>query len=71
MPATLSSLGPVLKETSPKESYGDAMIRPCTIKGQKKWCVYAADGKKRLGVHDTRDKALRQLAAIEASKKAK
>ena len=65
MPATLSSVGPVLKE-----SYS-SMIRPCTVYKKKKYCVYSADGKKRLGVHDSRQTAQRQLAAIEASKRQK
>jgi hypothetical protein len=34
-----------------------------------KWAVYPKKGGKRLGTHDTKAGALRQLAAIEISKK--
>ena len=34
-----------------------------------KWAVYPKKGGKRLGTHDTKSGALRQLAAIEISKK--
>jgi hypothetical protein len=34
-----------------------------------KWAVYTKKGNKRLGTHDTKASALRQLAAIEISKK--
>lgn len=40
------------------------------IKRGRKWCVYSKSGKK-LGEHDTREKALAQLRAIEASKHGK
>ena len=33
-----------------------------------KWVVYSKDGSKKLGTHDTKEKALKQLAAIEISK---
>jgi hypothetical protein len=33
-----------------------------------KWAVYPKKGGKRLGTHDTKASALRQLAAIEISK---
>jgi hypothetical protein len=33
-----------------------------------KWEVYSKDGSKKLGTHDTKEKALKQLAAIEISK---
>jgi hypothetical protein len=33
-----------------------------------KWAVYPKKGDKRLGTHDTKASALRQLAAIEISK---
>ena len=33
-----------------------------------KWVVYGKDGGKRLGTHDTKEKALKQLRAIEMSK---
>lgn len=33
-----------------------------------KWCVYSKDGSKKLGTHDTKEKALKQLRAIEMSK---
>ena len=34
-----------------------------------RWAVYPKKGGKRLGTHDTKAGALRQLAAIEISKK--
>lgn len=34
-----------------------------------KWAVYPKKGGKRLGTHDTKAGAVRQLAAIEISKK--
>ena len=34
-----------------------------------KWAVYPKKGGKRLGTHDTKAGAIRQLAAIEISKK--
>lgn len=34
-----------------------------------KFCVYSADGSKKLGEHDTKDEAAKQLAAIEANKR--
>ena len=34
-----------------------------------KWAVYPKKGGKRLGTHDTKSGSLRQLAAIEISKK--
>lgn len=33
-----------------------------------KWAVYPKKGGKRLGTHDTRKGAIKQLKAIEASK---
>lgn len=36
-----------------------------------KWSVYPKKGGKRLGTHDTKAGALRQLAAIEISKKSR
>ena len=40
-----------------------------TIKKQgSKFCVFSKDGKKKLGCHPTREKALKQLRAVEASK---
>ena len=33
-----------------------------------KWVVYGKDGGKRLGTHDTKEKAAKQLRAIEMSK---
>jgi len=36
-----------------------------------KYVVYDSKGSKKLGEHDTKAKALDQLAAIEISKKAK
>jgi hypothetical protein len=36
-----------------------------------KWAVYPKKGGKRLGTHDTKAGALRQLAAIEISKKSR
>ena len=40
-------------------------------KSGNKWIVLTSDGKKRLGTHDTEDKAKDQLIAIEISKRAK
>jgi hypothetical protein len=37
-------------------------------KVDNKWVVYPKKGGDRLGTHDTKEKALKQLAAIEASK---
>lgn len=39
-------------------------------KSEQKWCVYTSDKKRLLGRHPSREKALKQLAAIEISKKA-
>jgi hypothetical protein len=36
-----------------------------------KFCVYDSTGKKKLGTHDSEKSALKQLAAIEISKKNK
>ena len=36
-----------------------------------KWAVYPKKGGKRLGTHDTKAGAVRQLAAIEISKKSR
>ena len=36
-----------------------------------KWAVYPKKGGKRLGTHDTKAGAIRQLAAIEISKKSR
>ena len=36
-----------------------------------KWVVYDSKGKRKLGTHETREKAVAQIAAIEASKAAK
>lgn len=36
-----------------------------------KWCVYDSSGKKKLGEHSTKTKAMDQLVAIEISKKKK
>ena len=33
-----------------------------------KWVVYSKDGSKKLGTHDTKEKALKQLAVIESYK---
>ena len=35
------------------------------------WVVLSSDGSDVLGTHDSKEKALKQLAAIEISKKAK
>lgn len=35
-----------------------------------KWNVYDSEGKELLGSHDSKKKALKQIAAIEASKAA-
>jgi len=35
----------------------------------KKYEVFDSAGKKKLGAHDTKEAALRQIAAIEISKK--
>lgn len=40
-------------------------------KEKSKWVVYDSKGKRKLGTHDTREKAVAQIAAIEASKAAK
>jgi len=34
-----------------------------------KWCVYDSTGKQKLGCHDTKEDALKQLRAVEISKK--
>lgn len=36
-----------------------------------KWVVYDSKGKRKLGTHETREKAVAQIAAIEASKAAR
>jgi|15BtaG_2_1085339.scaffolds.fasta_scaffold02972_6 hypothetical protein len=44
-------------------------LLPETIKKvDDKWVVYPKKGGKRLGTHDTKEKALKQLAAIEINK---
>lgn len=40
-------------------------------KSGDKYCVYDSSGKKKLGEHKTKEAAMRQLAAIEISKKRK
>ena len=45
-----------------------AMIPERIEKVDNKWVVYPKDGGKRLGTHDTKKQALRQLAAIEINK---
>lgn len=43
----------------------------CTIKKEDgKWVVYPEGGGKRLGTHDTKEDAIKQLRAIEVSKNA-
>lgn len=40
-----------------------------TIRKQKnQWCVFSKDGSKKLGCHSTKEKALKQLRAVEISK---
>lgn len=36
-----------------------------------KYCVYDSTGKKKIACHDTKAQAIKQLKAIEASKKKK
>ena len=36
-----------------------------------KWVVYDSKGKRKLGTHETREKAVAQISAIEASKAAR
>ena len=45
-----------------------AFIRETIRQVGDKWVVYPKKGGKRLGTHATKEKALRQLAAIEISK---
>jgi hypothetical protein len=39
------------------------------VKKGNKWLVKSSDGKKTLGTHSSKAKALRQLMAVEISKK--
>lgn len=44
------------------------LISETIKKVDDKWVVYPKKGGKRLGTHDTKEKALKQLAAIEINK---
>ena len=44
------------------------LIRETIKKVGDEWVVYPKKGGKRLGTHGSKDKALRQLRAIELSK---
>lgn len=44
-------------------------LDPDRPKSDQKWCVYSSDKKRLLGRHPTKEKAMKQVAAIEISKK--
>ena len=49
----------------------DPYIYEKVVKVDDKFVVYPKKGGKRLGTHDTRKSALKQIAAIEASKRSR
>jgi hypothetical protein len=58
-----------IKERALSDNLHDTYISETVVKVNGKYVVYPKKGGKRLGTHNTRKAALKQIAAIEASKR--
>ena len=58
-----------IKERTLSGNLHDTYIAETIVKVDDKYVVYPKKGGKRLGTHDTKEAALKQIAAIESSKR--